>query len=92
MKIRMIALPVISRTISLWLAILMAPLLQAHPGKFDSNGGHLDRNTGVYHCHREDCILPNPSDQDNGKYEQNKDGHNIYVNPCNSPIPPGWCL
>lgn len=30
----------------------------AHGGGRDSNGGHVNRSTGEYHCQREDCVLP----------------------------------
>lgn len=30
----------------------------AHGGGQDSNGGHVNRSTGIYHCHQEDCVLP----------------------------------
>ncbi|MDX1802812.1 MAG: HNH endonuclease [Alcanivorax sp.] len=29
---------------------------QAHPGGLDAQGGHVDRQTGQYHCHREPCF------------------------------------
>ena len=38
--------------------ILLSLNIFAHPGGTDDNGGHIDRSTGVYHCHRADCILP----------------------------------
>ncbi|MCU7879540.1 MAG: endonuclease [Candidatus Thiodiazotropha sp. (ex Lucinoma aequizonata)] len=39
------------------LVLLIIPLyLFAHPGGRDTNGGHVDRSTGVYHCHAEECI------------------------------------
>src|SRR5262245_35268232 len=40
------------------LASLVACASFAHPGGLDSNGGHVDRTTGVYHCHLPGCILP----------------------------------
>jgi len=30
----------------------------SHPGGRDNNGGHVNRNTGTYHCHTDNCILP----------------------------------
>jgi hypothetical protein len=30
----------------------------AHGGGQDSNGGHVNRATGEYHCHQPDCVLP----------------------------------
>ena len=30
----------------------------AHPGGRDSNGGHVNRRTGEYHCHTDTCVLP----------------------------------
>ncbi len=47
------------RPFSLWLCLaLLAPAapLQAHPGGLDQQGGHTDRRTGDYHCHREPCL------------------------------------
>ena len=41
----------------LFLPVFLAPLfLHAHPGGLDSQGGHTDRRTGAYHCHREPCF------------------------------------
>lgn len=34
--------------------LLPAPAL-AHGGGLDDNGGHHDRRTGEYHCHRASC-------------------------------------
>lgn len=28
----------------------------SHPGGIDENGGHLNRSTGQYHCHRDTCV------------------------------------
>lgn len=38
-------------------AVLMVGSISAyaHPGGVDKNGGHTDRNTGEYHCHRDSC-------------------------------------
>ena len=47
------------RPFSLWLCLaLLAPAapLQAHPGGLDQQGGHTDRRTGDYHCHRKPCL------------------------------------
>lgn len=41
-------------------AILPVSIL-AHSGGVDENGGHIDRSTGAYHCHREGCVLPTAS-------------------------------
>ncbi|MFK5913041.1 MAG: YHYH domain-containing protein [Woeseiaceae bacterium] len=30
----------------------------AHTGGQDANGGHVNRSTGEYHCHKPDCVLP----------------------------------
>lgn len=35
--------------------LVCSALLQAHPGGQDSNGGHTNRSTGEYHCHRSSC-------------------------------------
>lgn len=29
--------------------------VHAHPGGLDKNGGHVDKSTGAYHCHRTPC-------------------------------------
>lgn len=34
---------------------LLAVGAWAHPGRLDANGGHVDRSSGEYHCHRADC-------------------------------------
>lgn len=41
-----------------WLSLVVALPLQAHPGGLDDNGGHVNRATSEYHCHRSDCIPP----------------------------------
>lgn len=39
------------------LMLLTLPLLAtAHGGGLDGNGGHTNRKTGEYHCHREPCF------------------------------------
>ena len=45
----------------------------AHSGGKDSNGGHMDRNTGAYHCHTVDCVLPFVPEED---VEDPPDGEN----------------
>lgn len=35
----------------------------SHSGGQDDNGGHVDKTTGKYHCHRADCVLPDPLNQ-----------------------------
>ena len=35
---------------------LIPALLFAHGGGLDSDGGHRDHSTGLYHCHREPCF------------------------------------
>lgn len=36
-------------------ALLISPMVLAHPGGIDSTGGHYNRTTGEYHCHRSGC-------------------------------------
>ena len=36
---------------------LVNPAL-SHPGRTDSNGGHVDTSTSVYHCHSPSCANP----------------------------------
>ena len=33
-----------------------------HPGRQDANGGHVNRSTGEYHCHKPDCVVPGEQD------------------------------
>jgi hypothetical protein len=41
----------------LFFSLLALPLLAiGHGGGLDSNGGHTNRKTGEYHCHREPCF------------------------------------
>lgn len=35
-----------------FLALLTSGLVSGHGGGLDRNGGHYNRKTGVYHCHR----------------------------------------
>jgi len=45
---------------------LFSTLLYGHAGGQDSNGGHVNRSTGEYHCHRADCITPHITSQSTG--------------------------
>ena len=36
-------------------AVMTSGLLLAHGGGLDARGGHFNRKTGVYHCHRCPC-------------------------------------
>lgn len=38
--------------------LLITTNAHSHGGGRDSNGGHVDRSTGVYHCHTDDCVSP----------------------------------
>lgn len=40
----------------LFLFILIANKGYAHAGGQDANGGHVERSTGLYHCHAVDCV------------------------------------
>jgi len=55
------------RLISLVLVVLLLPtsFVFSHPGGVDSSGGHFDRRSGQYHCHRDTCESLNvsPSNQ-----------------------------
>ncbi|MBT5791666.1 MAG: YHYH domain-containing protein [Gammaproteobacteria bacterium] len=42
--------------ITFLLMSLYAATASAHGGGLDSNGGHNNRKTGEYHCHREPCL------------------------------------
>lgn len=52
------------KNILFFTCILISGCISAHPGGVDDNGGHLDRSTGLYHCHREDCVEPLPPEAD----------------------------
>jgi len=41
---------------ALCLILALPSLALAHGGGLDSNGGHFNRKTGLYHCHREPCF------------------------------------
>lgn len=43
------------QTLLLALALTFSSPLWSHPGGVDTNGGHFNRSTGEYHCHREKC-------------------------------------
>ena len=38
--------------------LLLSLSCLAHPGGTDANGGHVNRDTNIYHCHSEECVLP----------------------------------
>ena len=40
------------------LLLAFSATVLAHPGGRDANGGHVNRSTGEYHCHTEDCQEP----------------------------------
>lgn len=44
---------------SLAALVLLPALASAHPGGLDSQGGHTDRSTGIYHYHRT-VVIPAP--------------------------------
>lgn len=44
--------------IAILLSILTASSVYAHSGRTDKNGGHYNRKTGVYHCHKAYCVEP----------------------------------
>ncbi|MES2623990.1 MAG: HNH endonuclease [Pseudomonadota bacterium] len=41
-----------------FVVIFSTSSLTAHPGGLDKNGGHVDKSTGKYHCHRANCVVP----------------------------------
>ena len=47
----------------LLLLMLACSTASAHPGGLDAHGGHTDRRSGNYHCHRDPC-LSNQRQQD----------------------------
>ena len=62
----MIALRFPFFTTIIWIFFLIPLTVNAHPGGLDDNGGHRDKTTGEYHCHRTDCISPpSPTPKDN---------------------------
>ena len=44
------------RIISIFLLGVFAESTSGHGGGLDASGGHFNRKTGEYHCHREPCI------------------------------------
>lgn len=40
------------------LLVLLAFPAYPHGGGMDNNGGHFNRTTGEYHCHRSGCVVP----------------------------------
>ena len=45
------------KKLALFLVLLAASFYtHSHGGRTDSNGGHTNRKTGEYHCHREPCF------------------------------------
>lgn len=47
-----------SQLVILVFFVLLTNTACAHSGGRDSNGGHVDRRTGIYHCHTDTCVLP----------------------------------
>jgi len=41
---------------ALFLLYLYSATASGHGGGLDGNGGHNNRKTGEYHCHREPCL------------------------------------
>ena len=53
------------RNTLLFLMLLIFSLTAfSHNGRRDAHGGHLDRSSGVYHCHKESCIDPGNINKD----------------------------
>jgi len=44
------------RQLALSMACIIPISAYSHGGRTDSNGGHNNRETGVYHCHKESCF------------------------------------
>ncbi|WP_374962215.1 HNH endonuclease [Spongiibacter tropicus] len=45
----------LTRISVLLITLLATSTGSAHPGGVDANGGHTNRSTGQYHCHRDSC-------------------------------------
>ena len=45
-------------------AALLSSNACGHGGGQDNNGGHVDRSTGEYHCHADDCVHPDSPVED----------------------------
>lgn len=59
--------------LSLLLSVtILSPMVSAHPGGLDDNGGHVDWRTGEYHCHRPGCL---PRDHDPSQYSRRAWAH-----------------
>ena len=50
------------RLLILFVILILPACAHGHGGGQDSNGGHVDRSTGEYHCHKPDCVLPPGTD------------------------------
>lgn len=37
--------------------VLIGSTVLAHGGGLDAQGGHTERNSGIYHCHRASCTV-----------------------------------
>lgn len=57
---------VILKYVSLVIVCMASFCVNGHPGGQDSNGGHVNRSTGEYHCHKPDCIAPSTVGVDAG--------------------------
>lgn len=55
-------------SITLGLLLIFSSIAYSHGGPTDSTGGHNNRKTGEYHCHREPCL----SDQEKPREALNK--------------------
>lgn len=55
------------RILLLVAALFLPCLASAHGGGLDRNGGHYNRKTGVYHCHREPCFSNQAKARENAK-------------------------
>jgi len=45
-------------TLNALLLLIVTVTAQAHSGRTDANGGHMNRKTGQYHCHSAYCSVP----------------------------------
>ena len=59
-------------------SLISVSSLLAHGGGLDAKGGHTDRSTGQYHCHRAPCSLEGKGNSppiDDGKYDRDDWSH-----------------
>lgn len=47
----------------------------SHGGGLDSNGGHTQKSTGIYHCHADGCEVPSAVAEPSARYDRDNWRH-----------------